>query len=82
MRSMMSKLLSSSVIVTSCLLLSAVAFAEPASQPASKPTTTPSVATTFPTPAELEKCANPQVRQFIRGEAGERLSELRNGNKA
>jgi phospholipid/cholesterol/gamma-HCH transport system ATP-binding protein len=31
-------------------------------------------------PAEIEKSADERVRQFIRGECGERMSELRNGN--
>ena len=30
------------------------------------------------TPAELQACQDPRVQQFIRGEAGERLMELRN----
>jgi len=33
------------------------------------------------TPAELARCPDPRVRQFVQGEARERLSELtRNGN--
>ncbi len=31
------------------------------------------------TPKQLNECAEPRVRQFVRGEAGERLMELRKG---
>ncbi len=32
------------------------------------------------TPQELVACPDPRVRQFVEGEAGERLSEMRHGN--